>query len=164
MSVFDFIQAKLWTNVLEICKDHPDSINKKQNGSTPLHFAFIYQAPKNVILSLIMCQPEAAAVVDRDRCLPLHLSLVKPDFLITESLLYAFAAGAAVRDGDGNLPLHIALKFSASLEIIEKIVEYNKQGPSEKSKAGDYAIHIACRHSASLQIIQRLLDAFPLGI
>jgi len=146
---------------------NPDAVT---SGRTlPLHNACGHRNPSIDIIQLLLTHyPESISVPNMGNMhnLPLHIALRKeaPDEEVVMALLDHFEDGAKHITTYGNLPLHLACSNSASLAVLERLVEIYPRGLYTRSEFGEIPLHIACMDlgsGSSLEIVKFLVELYP---
>ena len=81
-----------------------------KDGRTPLHLCCIELTPTKLLLRLMNCERNAAAIRDKDECLPLHLAIQNRRSGHTiERLVRGYYQASWTPDGQGRTPLIMAI-------------------------------------------------------
>lgn len=135
------IKVKKWEAVLSMLKDNTNNHETPADdeGTTnpvglakvpdvydnlPLHAAIGYQAPDELILSLLECFPEATQVHGSDDWIPLHIAAMwGVSATVMEALIRAYPQAlddtgeAGIK---GRTPRHFSRRFSHNTALLER--------------------------------------------
>ena len=122
-------------------------------GGTVLYKAIEQRQWKSVLSRMNHAPHEVSTYVYRIDCttpnahfhyrvLPLHcVCLRQPPVLIVSALIAAFSEASSIKC-DGNLPLHFALKYGASLDVIQTLILAYPKGLDVKDENDDEPLAI----------------------
>jgi len=134
--------------------------NEKQQH--PLHCAIEANAPVEILASLLGAFPEACTTKNKRLQLPIHLVREKTQETIVSELIKIYPQGARERDERGNVPLCLALKASASLEVLVLLLGAYPEIVHIPNK-GKLPLHVAAQYKAPLEFITELITLFSQG-
>ncbi|VEU37510.1 unnamed protein product [Pseudo-nitzschia multistriata] len=92
-------------------------------GRTPLHLCCHEPTPAKVLIRLMNCCRDAAAVKDKQGLLPLHIAVEnRRANIVIERLVRGFYQGSWMGDNDNRTPLSIAVDIAVEKQIEQNIV------------------------------------------
>lgn len=119
--LYTALQKKQWSDALTILDEMPEEArtwvyrkepnndNKLRWRLLPIHGAIIFQAPPEVVESLLLLYPEGAAERDDEGSLPIHLAYKRcASASVCKLLLDAFPGSVDVTDRKGRTPKNMA--------------------------------------------------------
>ena len=131
----------------------------------PLHLACLYNAPWEVIESLIIAFPEG--VKDKDTLfqrLPLHVACEQnASYQIIRTLITYYPQGCKTRDTLGRLPLHYACFTNVTLDVIDMLLVDYPNGVKCVDGKGWLPLHISVKYNTNVDVSRKLLLMFPDG-
>jgi ankyrin repeat protein len=149
---------------------HPAATKVRGEGSlVPLHNSFYNESDHRYEISkcLLEADPSAAKILNADGDTSFHMALDQEcGTELLQQLIKAFPEGLETQNDIGYLPLHAACLSKDSprnKDIVELLLQSNKDGCRVACAAGHLPIHIAAEQSTS-DVLQCIIDAFPEGI
>jgi len=118
--LYSSLQKKQWAEAMAIIESTPNEartwVYRKEAKGTkirwrllPLHGAIIFQAPAEVVESLLLIFPEGASERDDEGSLPIHLAYKRgAAAAVCKLLLEAFPNSIDIADRKGRTPKHLA--------------------------------------------------------
>ena len=143
--------AEALSHLQEILRDDPSAAEYQDSvtGRLPLHVCCQRNLPQQLSLAVLRANPEAASVLDRERRLPLHYSVIhgtpprsseerkiteatagETNALVISELLKSFPDGVMFRDHAKCLPLHLAIEARANPQLISTLLKAYPAGAS----------------------------------
>lgn len=125
------------TSLHDLCKGFGSLMSRSKNqtifaeeasrlnerGNLPLHAACSFQAPADVVETLLRAYPAGASQPNSTGNLPIHqAAMLQAPVETVELLLSRFPEGATVRNQYGSLPLHMAASNQASPEVVRLLI------------------------------------------
>jgi len=145
--------------------------------------ALMHQPPPLINSTINLVTTEESSSLSETKATPLHLACrntTTPDSIIL-AISRANPLALDLQDDDGDTPIHLALRYGATDNILQTLIDlaYNQtrhllianddMDDDEEgivfAKAdyedGDLPLHVAISHYASIDTIQLLVDAYP---
>jgi ankyrin repeat protein len=136
----------------------------KGNALTPMHLVCLYRAPLDLIELLIDANPGALFAQDSEGWTPLHLTILYGGDEETVLLLIRRGGktAASLQSPFAGSPLHLACRHSASLAILEALVQANLDMATAPNECGttpaEVLWHQFLRQHKNLQVFAAVVD------
>jgi hypothetical protein len=137
------LRKRQWNKAIKRLKHYPDEAKiwtyRSAGGSkgsaagdirwrlTPLHGAIVYQSPLKVVEALLKVYPEAAALIDDQGSLPIHLAHKRGSpSTVVKLLLDTYPDCIDVTDRKGRTPTNMATTDSSSSPYVDFVLGYKE--------------------------------------
>jgi hypothetical protein len=129
----------------------------------PIHLACAYDAPSNIVSTLLQIYPQGTSMVDpHDGSLPLHIACqhVSPSIGVVKMLLDSYQQATKIANRKGRIPLHVAVLARVPYNVIKILLDADKYSvkvvDSYGKTASEYAQQI---EGTTVDVVQLLIEA-----
>lgn len=142
--LYELLESSQWDKARIRCRTNPKEVRTwivrrdQKTGKVrwkllPLHAAVIFQAPTDVVTSMLEGYPIAAAKRDDQGMLPLHLAFrhKQREETLLELLLEQFPQGVTIKDRRNRLPLEHGKETQFSTKLMQMYAEAHGKGSTD---------------------------------
>ena len=127
-----------------------------------MHAACSFQAPADVVETLLRAFPAGASQANSAGNLPIHqASMWQAPVETVELLLSRFPEGATVRNQYGSLPLHMAASNQASPEVVRLLIASYQDALHLQNDDGMTPLDLASADESPNEAVLAMLDGRP---
>jgi hypothetical protein len=125
---------------------------------TPLHYACIYGASREVIKYLVGINANLLVESDERKLTPLHMAIIseaKPK--VVSFLIKASSASLQMVDMNGMMPLHLACESDTDIDVVKELIREYSLACVARNSDGSTPLHIAVGRKAHLSLLKALV-------
>ena len=131
-------------------------------GNLPLHAACSFQAPADVVETLLKAYPGGASQPNSTGNLPVHQAAMWQAPVETVHLLLSrYPEGATVRNRYGSLPLHMAASNQATSEVVRLLIDAYPDALHLQNDDGMTPLDLALADESASESVIAMLEGRP---